>query len=261
MINPVNFLIAGAVCLSCVLAALLFHKVHKRIIDAQVQAAINEPELRVTSHVDGLPNVLVIGDSISIGYLKELRAQLAGVANVDHPPENCRSTQYVLSRLNEWLAGRHYDVIVFNAGLHDLKHVEREAEDDLSNPMVDIAAGPRLVPLSTYSHNLGVIADSLMRAGTTVLFATTTPVPAGAFGRSPEDVLAYNREASRVMSEKNIAIVDLYNVALAHADLQFPTNVHYTVEGSKVLARAVAQEVARYLARRTEGRQPEIADR
>jgi hypothetical protein len=245
--KPFIILIAVPIFIACFLAAMFLHGLQTQNFDEQVQAAIDEAALRVTAHVDGLPNVLVIGDSISIGYLRELRARLAGLANVEHPPENCRSSQYVLSRVDTWLADRHYDVIVFNAGLHDLKHVEREAEDDLSNGMVDVAAGPRLIPLEAYARNLEVIADKLRRAATTVIFATTTPVPSGAFGRSSADVLLYNREASRIMSEKNIAVIDLYGVGQAHVSLQFPKNVHYTVEGSKVLAAAVAEEVARHL--------------
>ncbi len=39
-----------------------------------------------------LPNVLLIGDSISIGYTKPVRKKLSGVANVFRPNTNCGPT-------------------------------------------------------------------------------------------------------------------------------------------------------------------------
>src|SRR5438045_3019268 len=50
-----------------------------------------------------LPDVLVLGDSISIGYTPALREQLAGKANVYRPAENCNGTTYGLERLDRWL--------------------------------------------------------------------------------------------------------------------------------------------------------------
>ena len=38
-------------------------------------------------------SILLIGDSIRLGYCKTVREQLADVANVFYPTENCRNTQ------------------------------------------------------------------------------------------------------------------------------------------------------------------------
>src|SRR5262245_3404417 len=43
-----------------------------------------------------LPRVLLIGDSISMGYTPAVRKLLEGKANVQHPPENCRSTRQIV---------------------------------------------------------------------------------------------------------------------------------------------------------------------
>ena len=70
-----------------------------------------------------LPNVLLIGDSISIGYTRPVRKKLSGVANVFRPNTNCGPTTKGVSELDKWLGDRKWSVIHFNHGLHDLKYM------------------------------------------------------------------------------------------------------------------------------------------
>ena len=71
-----------------------------------------------------LPRILLIGDSISMGYTPLVREAFAGKANVHHPPENCEDTGRGLAHLDDWLGEKKWDVIHFNFGLHDLKYVD-----------------------------------------------------------------------------------------------------------------------------------------
>ena len=66
-----------------------------------------------------LPRVLLIGDSISIGYTLPVRELLKGKANLHRPPTNCSSTASGLKNLDAWLGQGKWDVIHFNFGLHD----------------------------------------------------------------------------------------------------------------------------------------------
>jgi hypothetical protein len=60
----------------------------------------------------------------------------------------------------------------------------------------------------------------------------------------PEDVVAYNEVARRVMQSNGIAIDDLYALALPRlSTLQLKNNVHFTTEGYEALARQVANSV------------------
>lgn len=92
------------------------------------------PELRKQKWAftpdDTLPNVLILGDSISIGYTLGVRALLEGKANVFRPinaagtgAENCSGTTKGVTAIDRWLGDRKWDVIHFNFGLHDLKRV------------------------------------------------------------------------------------------------------------------------------------------
>lgn len=201
----------------------------------------HDPRLAAVEHDPALPSVLLIGDSISIGYTLGVREALRGRWNVDRPPENCKSTLKILARLDAWLAGRHYDVIHFNAGLHDLKHV-RVANGPIGDDvLLDVGVGTRWVPLPDYTRNLEAIVLRLKRTGARLIFATTTPVPAGAKGRIPSDVVAYNAAALAVMAKHGVEIDDLNRVAILAP--QPERQVHFTTAGNRLLAEAVAAAI------------------
>ena len=52
---------------------------------------------------EGLPRVLLIGDSISIGYTLPVRELLKGKANVHRPSTNCGPTSRGVSGIDQWL--------------------------------------------------------------------------------------------------------------------------------------------------------------
>jgi hypothetical protein len=70
-----------------------------------------------------LPRVLLIGDSISMGYTPGVRALLADQVNVHRPAANCGATFIGLRDLDKWLNGKTWDIIHFNFGVHDLHAV------------------------------------------------------------------------------------------------------------------------------------------
>ena len=74
------------------------------------------PAFAQVEDVPGLPRVLLIGDSISIGYTAHVRAMLKGVANVHRPLTNCGPTTRGLENIDAWLGDGKWDVIHFNWG-------------------------------------------------------------------------------------------------------------------------------------------------
>lgn len=78
----------------------------------KIPAAFEPPEVN-----ESLPNVLLLGDSISIGYMLDVRKQLSGQANVWRPAVNCGPTTRGLESLDKWIGDRKWDLIHFNFGL------------------------------------------------------------------------------------------------------------------------------------------------
>lgn len=201
-----------------------------------------DPALAPIEDVAGLPRVLIIGDSISIGYTLPTRELLKGVANVHRIAVNGSSSDVGLAKLDEWLAtdgaGKKWDVIHFNWGLHDLKHW-KDGKLDMTGPQVNA--------VTAYEKNLREIVAKLKKTGAKLIWATTTPVPEGSQGRVAKDELSYNEAAARVMKTDGVAINDLHAIVVAKPDLQRPANVHFTDEGSKALAAQVAAEIKKAL--------------
>ena len=199
----------------------------------QTPAAPN-PAFREIEDAPGLPRVLLIGDSISIGYTEPVRTELKGKANVHRIPENGAAT-LSLTKLDQWVGTAHWDVIHFNFGLHDVKYMDN---------------GERQVSLPDYEENLRTIVKRLQRSGARLVWATTTPVPNAKTNppRKNADVITYNAAAMKIMAERRIAIDDLYKLVYPRlGEVQLSANVHYTPEGYDVLGHQVAESILRAL--------------
>lgn len=203
--------------------------------DAAKKPAL-EPSFAAVEDVAGLPRVLIIGDSISMGYTVPVRKLLNGRANVHRPATNCSSTGNGLAHLKEWLGDKKWDVIHFNFGLHDAKLPPE---------------GVRHAPPDVYEKNLRELVKQMQATGAKLIFGTTTPVPNGGvisptrrFGSVDE----YNTVALKVMKEMGVSIDDLNTLIAPHlAKLQNPNDVHYSKEGSALLAKQVAESIERAL--------------
>jgi acyl-CoA thioesterase-1 len=197
-----------------------------------------DPAFAPITDVAGLPRVLLIGDSISIGYTLPVRARLAGQANVHRPAENCSDSAKGVRSLDKWLGDGKWDVIHFNFGLHDVKYI------DAAGQLVPPGQGKQVASVADYEKNLRAIITRLKQTGAKLIFATTTPVPGGSQGRVENDELRYNATAVRIAKETGVAIDDLHAVAVAHqAKIQLPKNVHFTKDGSAQLADTVVASI------------------
>ena len=191
------------------------------------------------AEVKSLPRVLIIGDSISIGYTDSVKKMLAGKAAVQRIPENGRNTAYGLEQLKTWLGDTKWDVIHFNWGLHDIKHV-RDGKLD--------ASGELVATLEVYSKNLEELVKQLSATGAKLIWASTTPVPDGAAGRVTGDEVRYNGVAEALMKKYGVQVEDLYSRVKPNlTNYQQPRNVHFTPEGSEFLAEQVAAEILKAL--------------
>jgi acyl-CoA thioesterase-1 len=197
-----------------------------------------DPAMVPVEDVARLPRVLLLGDSISIGYTVPVRELLKGKANVHRALENCGWTARGIQQLGKWLGDGKWDVIHFNFGLHDLKYADEKGT------ILPVDKGKQLVPPAEYEKNLGEIVARLKQTGAKLIWCTTTPVPEGTTGRVKDAEVEYNRVAEKIMKENGVAINDLHALATARqAELQLPKNVHFTAEGSRQLARQVAASI------------------
>src|ERR1700733_2437409 len=145
-----------------------------------------------------LPKVVLIGDSIRIGYAPDVQKALSGKAEVISNADNGEDSKNLLAHLTEWIIREQPDVVHFNCGLHDLKLERKNGEYEDS---------PEL-----YEANLKQIVTRLKKEPKAkLIFATTTPINDQKhalrkmeYDRSEADVLRYNKVAERVMKTEGI---------------------------------------------------------
>ena len=189
-----------------------------------------------------LPQVLIIGDSISIGYFKPLQEKLKDIAIVIHNEGNAQHTAYGLKKLDQWLDDTKWDVIHFNFGLHDLKYIDEQGKN------TSVETGKQQIPIDQYVQNLDEIVKRLKKTGAKLIFATTTPVPDGTKIRVKGEAAIYNRVAIKVMKKHGVAINDLYSFALPRLkEIQRQSNVHFYPKGSEQLAEQCAKSIIKAL--------------
>lgn len=200
-----------------------------------------DPSFQPPEDQAGIPRVLLIGDSISIGYTLPVRELLKGKANVHRIPANAATTRNTLDQFDAWVGTGKWDVIHFNWGLHDLKRMP---------------GGQPQISLRDYEQNLRQLVERLRPLGRRLIWCSTTPVPGTELDppRFNGDVIAYNAVASRVMAENHIPVNDLYSFVVPQADrIRKPLNVHFTPKGCMVLAQQVARCIAQALATEPDG--------
>lgn len=195
-----------------------------------------------------LPRVLLIGDSISIGYTKAVVERMKGKADVQRVKGNAGHTQMGLARLPEWINAENgrWDVIHFNWGLWDLCYRNPDSKTQGHRDKVN---GTLTHSPKEYRDNLQKIVAMLQQTGAKLIWASITPVPAGEAGRKVGDDLIYNRVAAEVMKEHDIPINDLHDLMIPHMETMTvaPGNVHFTTEGSQLLAEKVASAIEKVL--------------
>lgn len=197
------------------------------------------------------PNVLIYGDSISIGYTSMVRKNLEGKATVFRLFKNGGSSQNFIpnmEKLQETMFQPNlekgwkfkWDLIHFNVGLHDLKY--------LNGKNLSKANGKQVSSLAEYKTNLNEICVFLKTKfpKATLVFATTTPVPENAKGRYEGDSEKFNKAALEVLvNYPEIKINDLHAFTKPYMKewAQEPGNVHYNKLGYINQGKEVAQVI------------------
>ncbi len=189
-----------------------------------------------------LPRVLVIGDSISIGYTPFVKAFLKGLAQVAHNPGNAGDTWRGLKNLDKWLGKEKWDLIHFNWGLWDLAWRKQTPRGPRG---LDKKKGKLTSTLEQYTTNLRILTARLKATGARLVWAATTPVPPGEPGRFQGDAAKYNQAAAGIMKKLGIPTDDLFSLVKSwKRDLHIKKgNVHFRPEGYQLLGLQVSRSI------------------
>ena len=182
-----------------------------------------------------MKKIILIGDSIRMGYDKYVKEALSEVAEVYYPDENCRFAEYVLRYAHTWKSELGWpedaDLVHWNAGLWDALELFGDE------------------PLSTLDYYENAIAriDKRLRMlfpKAKIVFATSTAVieemAKPEFFRHNETIKKYNEAAIRALSNTGTVINDLWDISAAAPRSYHSDWVHYyTDEGTQLIGSRV----------------------
>ncbi|MBR2370505.1 MAG: hypothetical protein IKA82_00645 [Clostridia bacterium] len=190
-----------------------------------------------------MKKIILIGDSIRMGYDKYVKEALKDVAEVYYPSENCRFAQNVLRFAHEWKKKGQWpddvDLVHWNAGLWDCL----ELFDD----------GP-LSTIEHYVHTIPRIQRRLRMLFPTakIVFATSTAVverlARPTFKRSNAVIARYNEAALKALEGMDVIINDLWSITANCPDEYHSDAVHFrTNAGTELLGGKVISVICREL--------------
>jgi len=172
-----------------------------------------------------LPNVLLLGDSITRGYYDATAELLQGKANVYlFATSAAVGSAMLLDQIHDYakMTGLRFALVHLNNGMHGSTYSEADYR-------------------AHYPAFLAAVKSQWPTANCIV--ATTTPVLTDSADGPPNArIVARNTIAAADAARSGCAIDDQYALMLQHQDLH-DGNVHYTAAGSRVQAEQVLKSV------------------
>jgi len=178
---------------------------------------------RPENEVAGLPNVLLVGDSITKAYYSAVASDLKDMANVYlFATSACSGDPRLPVQLRDYFSmmGIRFVAVHFNNGMHGWDYTEQQYATGLPDMIAALHAGAPDAKL---------------------IWASTTPVLHNSTegGATNPRIDLRNRLASEVMNREGIATDDEHELMLKHQDLH-DGDVHFTAAGSTLQAEQVA---------------------
>jgi lysophospholipase L1-like esterase len=213
-------------------------------ICASVLAAVAQTRVPITEKIEwtwtdrpevpvsDLPNLLLVGDSITKAYYPAVASDLKGVANVYlFTSSTCSGDPRLPGQLHDYFSmmGIHFAVIHFNNGMHGWGYTEQQYAGGLPDLIAALRAGAPDAKL---------------------IGASTTPVlhDSTEGGTTNSRIEARNRLASELINREGISTDDQHELMLKHQDLH-DGDVHFTAAGSTLQAEQVAATIRAALVR------------
>lgn len=184
-----------------------------------------------------MKRVLLLGDSISMGYREHVRELLAGEADVQYMEENGRFAKYTMWAANQWIRNNGApDIVHWNNGIWDIT-IEPPLEGSFT-------------PLPDYITALSRMIGMFRSAGvSTVIFATTTySHPEGSAMRPEAAIDLYNASAAALMACEGVEVNDLGGFQRKHLEeFLCEDGLHLNEKGYSACAQQVADAIRRHL--------------
>lgn len=178
---------------------------------------------------EGTPRVLLIGDSITVGYRSIVNRNLEGALRVTaFATSKSIANPYLVEEiaLLGKQEGNAYQVVQFNNGLHGGGLTDAEYAALYEEVLYKTVA---LFPQARFQ------------------LALSTPVSVNgdtaSYGERNDQVIRWNDCVRKIGEKTGFPVVDLYSIVYGNKDIRTADGYHYTRDGYELLGRAVADAI------------------
>lgn len=184
-------------------------------------------------------HILLLGDSISMGYRELVKNKLDNKFEVIYPPENSRFASFLYGALYIWYQNKildysNVDLVVWNSGLWDVSHFFgeecRTSSDDYKR---DLTRVYKLI--------------NKLCPNARIVFATSTSVIEDRYPKEHKrfnsEIEEYNKIAISTITELGGAILDLYEVTVEWEENAWIDPTHFKADYYEKLADVVVDEI------------------
>lgn len=188
------------------------------------------------------PNLLLLGDSIRMGYQENVKNKLEDIMNTFYPEENGRDTSTTLWQANQFFKNSgDVDIIYWNNGYWDM---------NIEYPMLE-----PFHPISDYFKMLIRMGNFFSAHSKLVIFANSLPIKSegqtldnsgtgGFITYKNEWVINYNYAAQAAMKFEKVHIDDLYTACLVDSNyFKSSDGLHLTAAGNDFLGEHIAKTI------------------
>ena len=190
-----------------------------------------------------MKKILLLGDSIRLGYDNYTKDSLAGIAEVYAPKENCAFAQYLFRWLHVWKKKEGYpddiDLVHWNVSAWDVLRIYDEGTFTTPEYYREM-----LVRLHKHIRFLFPDAKQIFATGTSVIEEGYEPP----YQRYNADIEQFNRIAIETLSPLGVEINDLYSITKnAPQSCRSDMTHFYTVDGIRLIGEKVVKTICENL--------------
>ena len=201
-----------------------------------------------------MKRVLLLGDSIRLGYQENVIDELSGEFDVWGNPENNRFAKYTLNELGRIFkafsdrTAEKCDESLLQPTEHTSAEIVRPDIIHWNNGLWDTSIvcpeDGAFTPVDEYISYMSKILRELRKITDKVIFATTTPVKPANPNQKNEIITEYNKRITEFMHEQNVAVNDLNALVSSDIDRYISSDcIHLSEEGKSACAKQIAEYV------------------
>ncbi len=190
-----------------------------------------------------MKKILLLGDSIRLGYGEYVKAVLSDIAETYLPKENCAFAQYTYRWLHVWKENEGYpndiDLVHWNVGLWDV--LRSFGEDTFTSPEY---YGEMIKRLQKRIAFLFPNAKQIFATSTSVVESGYEPP----YQRFNSDIEKFNTIAIETLTPLGVGINDLYTLTKsAPSSCRSDMTHFYTMDGIRLLGEKVVKTICENL--------------